>query len=64
MTEIVIFVVFGAIGLLIGIWITFRTTAVYPESGWWAWSWSFIGVLVGIGLGWLINRGLKNLQGE
>ncbi len=45
------------IGLLTGVWITMRNN----DGSWW---WSSIGVFAGMGLGWLINKGWENSQGE
>ena len=47
-------------GALIGTWMVFRTLAVYPSSGFWAWVWVLMGVLVGAGTAAWINSSGRN----
>jgi hypothetical protein len=58
------YLIVSGIGVLIGLWMIFRTLAFDPDSGIWAWIWVILGASVGIMVGWWIaHRRLNNLQG-
>ena len=60
---LVTYIICGGIGVLIGTWMVFRTLAVYPGSGFWAWVCTLMGASVGLGVAAWINIRRRNSQG-